>query len=143
MNLNPEIWGPHYWFFLHTIAMSYPMYPNAVTKKKYYDFINNLPLFIPVENIATQFSKLLDKYPITPYLDSRDSFIKWMHFIHNKINVHLEKPKLSLNDFYVKYYEKYTLKDIHVKETKKWKKHLIYTIVLLSMVFFVFYFYNK
>ena len=143
MNLNPEIWGPHYWFFLHTIAMSYPMYPNAVTKKKYYDFINNLPLFIPVENIATQFSKLLDKYPITPYLDSRDSFIKWMHFIHNKINAHLEKPKLSLNDFYVKYYEKYTLKDIHVKETKKWKKHLIYTIVLLSMVFFVFYFYNK
>ena len=47
-NLDPNIWGPHYWFFLHTIAMSYPIHPNAVTKKKYYDFVQNIPLFIPV-----------------------------------------------------------------------------------------------
>ena len=33
-DLDPKIWGPHYWFFLHTIAMSYPLRPNAVTKKK-------------------------------------------------------------------------------------------------------------
>ena len=24
MVLNPKIWGPHYWFFLHTIAINYP-----------------------------------------------------------------------------------------------------------------------
>ena len=30
----PEIWGPHYWFFLNTVAMTYPNYPNKVTKKK-------------------------------------------------------------------------------------------------------------
>ena len=34
MNLDPKIWGPHYWFFLDTIAMTYPNHPNAVTKKK-------------------------------------------------------------------------------------------------------------
>ena len=26
----------------------------------------------------------LDQYPVTPYLDSRESFIKWMYFIHNQ-----------------------------------------------------------
>ena len=34
--LDPSVWGPHYWFFLHTISMTYPYHPNAVTKKKYY-----------------------------------------------------------------------------------------------------------
>ena len=86
MALDPKVFGPHYWFFLHTISMNYPKYPNAVTKKKYYDFIQNLPLFIPVEKHAADFSKLLDEYPVSPYLDSRDSFVRWMHFIHNKIN---------------------------------------------------------
>ena len=87
MVLEPKVWGPHYWFFLHTIAMSYPHRPNSVTKKKYYDFIQNIPLFIPVESFSTRFSNLLDEYPVSPYLDSRDSFIRWMWFIHNKINV--------------------------------------------------------
>ena len=66
--------------------MSYPLHPNAVTKKKYYDFVQNIPLFRPVESIAGEFSKLLDLYPIQPYLDNRESFIRWMWFIHNKIN---------------------------------------------------------
>lgn len=139
MNLNPEIWGPHYWFFLHTISLNYPKYPNDVTKKKYYDFISNLPLFIPVETIATYFSKLLDKYPVTPYLDSREAFVKWMHFIHNKINERLEKPKISLDDFYVFYYEQYKSKEIKYVESSKWKEKLIYTLIILSFVFLAFY----
>ena len=34
MSLDSAIWGPHYWFFLHTIALSYPIRPNTPTKKK-------------------------------------------------------------------------------------------------------------
>ena len=143
MNLNPEIWGPHYWFFLHTITMFYPRHPNAVTKKKYYEFIANLPLFIPVESISKYINDLLDKYPVTPYLDSREEFVKWMHFIHNKVNEHLEKPKISLSDFYVQYYEQYKPKDITNYESSRWKEKLVYTIVILSIVFLLIYLYNK
>ena len=91
MKYNSEVWGPHYWFFLHTIADSYPNVPNDVTKRKYYDFIQNIPMFIPNSDIANNFSQMLDKYPVTPYLDNKDSFKKWMHFIHNKINVLIGK----------------------------------------------------
>ena len=87
MALEPNVWGPHYWFVLHTIALTYPKNPNSVIKKKYYDFIHNLPLFFPIESIGNQFSTIIDKYPVTPYLDSRASFIRWMHFIHNKVNI--------------------------------------------------------
>ena len=110
MSLNPEVWGPHYWFFLHTIALTYPSHPNTVTKKKYYNFIQDLPLFIPDAKIAKEFSSLLDNYPVTPYLDSRPSFNKWMHFIHNKINYVLNKPQVNILDAANKYKENYFTK---------------------------------
>ena len=86
MNFEPEIWGPHYWFFLHTVAESYPLTPNDITKRKYYDLIQNMPMFIPNDDISSKFSSLINNYPVTPYLDSRESFVRWVHFIHNKIN---------------------------------------------------------
>ena len=46
MKYNPEVWGPHYWFFLHTVANSYPKFPNAVTNRKYYDLMPELLLFV-------------------------------------------------------------------------------------------------
>ena len=141
--LDPNIWGPHFWFFLHTIVLSYPHRPNEVTKKKYYEFIQNLPLFIPVEEIGSDFLKLLDEYPITAYLDSRDSFVRWMHFIHNKINEKLEKPKITLNDFYFNYYEEYKPKDIKFKEYYKLKEKIIYTLVIIGATSLIVYLYNK
>jgi hypothetical protein len=143
LRLDPTVWGPHYWFFLHTVALSYPHHPNAVTKKKYYEFIQNLPLFIPVETIGNNFEKLLDEYPVTAYLDSRDSFVKWMHFIHNKINEKLEKPKITLNDFYFRYYEEYKPKDIKMKDYYKWREKIIYTLVVMGATGLIVYLYNK
>jgi len=143
MNLDSAIWGPHYWFFLHTIALSYPLHPNAPTKKKYYDFIQNLPLFIPVKSMSTNFSKLLDEYPVSPYLDSRDSFIRWTHFIHNKINVKLEKPTISLSQFYENYYNEYKTTEVKNMESYAWREKAVYFIILISIIGITAYLYNK
>lgn len=141
--LDPTVWGPPFWFTLHTIAMTYPNNPNDITKKKYYEFIQNLPLFIPVEQIGNDFNKLLEEYPITPYLDSRKSLVKWMHFIHNKINEKMEKPKISLNDFYIKYYEEFKPKHIQIKDQYKWREKLIYIFLILAVIILSIAFYNK
>ena len=143
MHLEPGVWGQHFWFFLHTLAINYPHHPNAVTKKKYYELIQNLPLFIPVETNAKYFEKLLDEYPIGAYLDSRDSFVKWMHFIHNKINEKLEKPKITLNDFYSRYYEEYKPKDVKMKDFYRWREKLIYVSILMGVTTMIVYLYNK
>lgn len=141
--LDPKIWGPHYWFFLHTLAMTYPHHPNAVTKKKYYEFIQNLPLFIPVEQISKEMEQLIDKYPITPYLDNRDSFVRWMHFIHNKINEKLEKPQMSLNDFFVEYYNAYKSRDEKLAEFYKLREKIIYGGLLVTILGTIYYLYDK
>lgn len=143
LNLDPKIWGPHYWFFMHTLVMCYPNYPNEITKKKYYDFIQNIPMFIPIEEIASYFTKLLDEYPVQPYLDNRESFIRWMWFIHNKINKKLEKPEISLNEFYVKYYEEYKSNDKKLIEYYKLKEKIIYGGLIIVMVGTIYYLYEK
>lgn len=126
-------WGPYYWYFIHTSALNYPKTPNEVTKKKYYDFIMNLPLFIPNEKIGNQFSKLLDKYPVTPYLDSRDAFVKWTHFIHNRVNIITKKNTLSYQDFI----NLYTIKP---NEKNKTKSYSLYIIILISLfILFIIY----
>jgi len=141
--LDPKIWGPHYWFFIHTVAMTYPIRPNAVTKKKYYEFIQNLPLFIPVESMSGEFSKLIDKYPVTPYLDNRESLIRWTHFIHNKINQKLEKPQISLSEFYVKYYEEYKSQNVKMDEYYKLREKAIFCGIILSIAGGIYYLYDK
>ena len=141
--LDPKIWGPHYWFFIHTVAMTYPIRPNAVTKKKYYEFIQNLPLFIPIESISGEFSKLIDKYPVMPYLDNRESLIRWTHFIHNKINQKLEKPQISLSEFYVKYYEEYKSQNIKMVEYYKLREKAIFCVIIATIVGSIYYCYDK
>ena len=141
--LDPSVWGPHYWFFLHTLAMTYPHYPNDVTKKKYYEFIQNLPLFIPIDTISSEFNLLIDKYPVTSYLDNRESFVRWMHFIHNKINQKLEKPQINLNEFYIKYYEEYKPNTEKMSEFYKLRSKLIYGGIIGTLFLAIYYLYDK
>ena len=141
--LDPNVWGPHYWFFLHTLSITYPNRPNTVTKKKYYEFIQNLPLFIPVEQISSDFSKLLDLYPVTPYLDNRESFTRWTWFIHNKINQKLDKPQITLNEFYSKYYEEYKPKKQKMAEYYKLREKAVYCTIIISILGAIYYLYDK
>ena len=143
MALDPTVWGPHYWFVLHTIALTYPSHPNETIKKKYYDFVQNIPLFLPISTIGNKFSALLDKYPVTPYLDSQQSFVKWMHFIHNKINVSLDKPELTMEDAMVQYYEHYKPKEIKVKEERKRREKYVFMGLVILIVLLTLYLYKK
>ena len=141
ISMDAKIWGPHYWFVLFTMASCYPKNPNDVTKKKYYEFIQNLPLFMPSSNFGNSFSKLLDTFPVTPYLDSRDSFIKWVHFIHNRVNFLLGKEEITLHEALNQYYDNYKTPQMKIKEKfKHWQK-IVFLIILIG--FFLIIKYNN
>ena len=142
MNFEPEIWGPHYWFFLHTVAESYPLTPTSVTKKKYYDLIINFPLFIPNQEIGNKFSQMLDKYPVSPYLDSRESFVRWVHFIHNKFNIQLGKEELSMMIALENYRNLYKPRKVLLRETILTRKHMIHFVFLLILLFIIYLLYK-
>jgi hypothetical protein len=143
MELDSRIWGPHFWFFLHTIAMTYPHYPTSENKKKIYELIRTFPLFLPNKTMSANFADLIDTYPVAPYLDNRETFIKWVFFIHNIINERLEKPKISLSEFYKLYYDQYKPTETKMIEYIKLKQKIIYITILFLFVFLIYYFSDK
>jgi len=135
---DPTIWGPHFWFVLMTLALSYPENITAVTKRKYYDFITNLPIFIPNPKISNHFSYLLDRYPVSPYLDRKESFIRWVHFIHNKVNQHLGKDEISYTEAIDRYFDHYQPQPIILSDRFRWKKYFLVAIIILACFFFIY-----
>ena len=142
-SFDPTVWGPHFRFVLMTMAVSYPLKANEVTQKKYYDFITNLPLFIPHPQIGNKFSSLIDKYPVSPYLEGKDSFLKWVHFIHNKINVQIDKDEITMTEALDAYYDMYKPKEIVLREQIKYRKKLIFGVIIIGLFIGGYYLYKK
>lgn len=139
MPLDPEIWMPHFEFMLQTISVMYPQHPNDVTKKKYYDTIQNLPLFFPQKPMGNHFAKILDKYPVTPYLGSRESFMKWVHFIINKLHIKMDWEQRDFFDSLEKYYDAYKPKEVLNREKYKSRKQYIMIGTVLSIIILILY----
>ena len=141
--MNSEIWGPHYWFVIHTIAFNYPKKPNDIDKKNHYKFIQDLSSFIPNKICSRNMSELLKIYPVLPYLDSRKDFVKWTHFIHNRINESLGKDQISLADFYRGYYNNYKSKDNKNIDKIKKRKIILYFISVFMLCLLAIYISKK
>ena len=143
MFLSSDVWGPKFWFFLQTVAMTYPEQPDARSKKKYYDLIQNFPMFLPNKRMGKEFSKKLNEFPITPYLSSRLSFQKWVHFMHNKLNKQLGKPELNFHRGLEKYYLHYEPKKTkRIREMKLQKKYVAIGISVFLVILGLYY-WNK
>ena len=143
MKLKYEIWLPKLKFTLLTIALNYPESPNEVTIRKYYNLIQNLPVFFPEEPLGKNLVKLLDDFPVTPYMNSKPSFMKWIHFLFNKINNKIGETNVSFYDNLEDYYQHYKPKEIINKQQIKFKKHVMYGSVFTVFFMSSVYFYNK
>jgi hypothetical protein len=136
--MDPAVWGATYWDFLHTVAAHYPKFPTATDKKVHYRLIYNFHFFIPNRAIGAEFEKLLDKNPLTPFLDSRDHFVRWVNHVHNVVNEKLGKPRVTLAEHKTALREKYN-KD-RVRRFLKQKYWLVYAVFLVLILLAAFSF---
>jgi hypothetical protein len=123
-----------------TVATTYPDFPNDISKRKYYDFYMNLPMFIPDPEMGNKFSTMLDKYPITPYLKSKDSLIRWINFIHNKYNEMLGKPTLSIDEAMSAYLDNYVPKPVHLHRILKVRRYYLHVAFILICLGIIYYY---
>ena len=106
-------------------------------------FYQNLPLFLPIEEIGNNFSKFLNKYPVTPYLESRQSLVRWTHFIHNKINAALKLPSLTLEQSLSAYYENYKPKEVKDMVERKRREKMVFAAIVVIFGISAIYLYKK
>jgi len=143
MGLDPKIWLPHFRFTLMTVAISYPSHPNDVSKRKYYDLIQNIAVFIPHSPLGSDFLPMLDQYPITPYLGSRLSFMKWVHFVCNKLYESQEMTTHGFMDSLEEYYNQYKPREVVDREKHKQRLKYVQFGVILAGIFGVAHIYGR
>jgi hypothetical protein len=140
--MNPKIWGPHAWIFLHSITFNYPNNPSNEVKKQYKIFFESLQFVLPCDVCKSNYKKKLITLKINEeILSCRKNLIKWLIQIHNQVNKSNNKRIMS-NDEVLKYYvDLYDNKPINlIKNTFSITPNLI---AIFSTIIIALYFIKK
>jgi endogenous inhibitor of DNA gyrase (YacG/DUF329 family) len=130
MGLNPTIWGPHGWFFLHSIALNYPKNPTDKDKENYKIFFQSIQNILPCPQCAKHYSENLKTNPIESKLDNNISLNKWLVEMHNIVNRHYYKPTITYEEFIKNYKYIYN----NQGATNIFSNSNNHTIILLSVI---------
>ena len=96
MNIDPKIWGPSSWKFMHYITIGYPENPSQEVKSSTYNFFTSLKNILPCEKCRYNFGYHLNNRPLTnEILSSRNKLINWLIDIHNDVNIATGKSTLT------------------------------------------------
>jgi len=129
--MNPKFWGPHGWIFLHSVTMNYPKEPTNEDKTLYRNFFSSLKRVLPCEKCAYHYKQHIINDPIEPALESRNSLVRWLIKIHNKVNEDLGKPQYTYEQVIEEY--KYKMMNMDRDET------LIYKVIIGALLLFILY----
>ena len=60
-DLDREIWGPHGWFFIHSVAFGYPQNPTNLDKNNAKKFIESTSIYNSMPKVSKAFQKKYKK----------------------------------------------------------------------------------
>jgi hypothetical protein len=133
--MEPNIWGPPAWTFLHTITFQYPEYPTDLDKQKYYTFFNSLKNVLPCPNCKEHYSENFENIPIR--LESREDLIEWLIDIHNEVNKKNNKRIYTYKEVYDIYNKMYDLGE------SKGNSDYVGMCALILLIIIICYYYYK
>ena len=132
--MNPNIWGPKLWYSLHIMSFNYPEHPTFLDKRHYNDFFTNLQYVIPCSKCKLHYRHHLEQYPISPHLDTREYFVKWLIHLHNQVNISLNKPVKTYEEVLIDYKTNLSKYDQIQNTSKLTIYHMFKLIIMLSIL---------
>ena len=133
--MDPELWGPKLWYFLHTISFEYEPTPNS--KNEYAIFFNSLKHIIPCNTCKKHYEEFLIDNPVENSLDSKDSIIRWVLKCHNNVNKINNKREWSYEELIEKYTSIFK-NDLYNKLNYKNLSILLGLIIVILLLFMFF-----
>ena len=128
--IQPDIWGPHGWKFMHYISLGYPMNPSENDKLNYKNFYYSLQYVLPCEKCQINYRRNILENPIDKFLKDRKSLTKWVIDIHNKVNQETNKPIYD--------YEEAILLYKNQKNTNEYLLKIILFIIFIIILYLFF-----
>lgn len=96
--MEPQVWGKHGWFFLHSITMGYPEHPTKTERDRYRNFFYNIGSVLPCNKCQINYRKHMEQIPIEPALINRSKLVEWLINIHNLTNRETGKKELTYDE---------------------------------------------
>lgn len=135
--MKPDIWGKHFWYTIHFIALDYPEEPSNEDKRDFQMFFENLHKVIPCYKCSVNYIKHLNERPLeNKDLENNKTLFKWTVDIHNIVNRDLKKKEMSYDDAWKFYYNFGDNLDEKKMKHNTWLILLIFVLVLMITVFF-------
>ena len=105
--MDPSIWGPKLWFFIHSLALNFPDNPTYQDIRHFEEFFNSLKFIIPCEKCRMHYKIRLEKAPIVNFLKNSDTLFKYTVDLHNDVNKSLGKRIYSYEEVVKIYQDNY------------------------------------
>ena len=127
--MDPNIWGPSAWTFLHTVTLNYPNNPTKTDINNYEKFFKSLQPILPCPKCSINYKKHFTKSPIRPHLKNKETLVKWLINIHNDVNK-INNNKIWTYDEVINKYKDLYSKNIISKRT-------FYCIIIAIMIILI------
>ncbi len=135
--MDPEVWGPHGWYFLHSITLAYPDNPTDDDKTYHKNFFESLKNILPCEKCRNHYDQTLTTYPIENHLENKESLFKWLVDIHNRVNIDNNKREYSYDEVTKLYENMYSKNGYFISNNM-----LLVIFIVLVIVLIIYYKYK-
>jgi len=142
-NIDPTLWGPHFWKVIHLTSFGYPTNPAQSDIDAYKNFYMSLGGVLPCDtcsNSCLEFMKDAEKHTCETNIDdalvSRDSLIKWGYDFHNIVNKKLGKK-------YTVPFEYFKINFIRNTESGNSRDRKLEILVMILIIIIIFLCINR
>jgi len=133
-NINPDIWGKHFWKTMHYLSMAYPEAPTEQDKEDIKNFFTSISRVLPCAKCREHFKTNLKNYPLNDKtLSSRKNMINWVKDLHNEVNRRNDKKEWTYDEIIKEYgndTESYTIEIITA---------ILFALIMIIIIFYISY----
>jgi hypothetical protein len=102
--MDPKIWGPFTWKFIHTSACAFPDEPTQEQQQSAIALFRSLQDMLPCASCQNHWRQNLAKNPVENHVHNGESLFRWTFNIHNAVNQSLgKKIQVDFGQTYAKY----------------------------------------
>ena len=100
MVLGKQKWGPIAWHLLHSFSINNNCKISESKKHNFYIFYSSFIYILPCEVCREHYSNILyNEEPLEECKINRLYMMRWIHKVHNIINIMLDKKQYKYKDF--------------------------------------------
>ena len=104
VSVDPKIWGPHFWYTLHTSAAFYPVEASPIVQERMKQRILAIPYEIPCEKCRTHALAFVEgRKDLDHAVSGKESLSKFYVDFHNLVNQRYGKPVWTYEQALQKY----------------------------------------